>query len=511
MEALAGSLDEIERVRLEERSRSDPVSVAQATEEFARQAAEPNQVQTAVELTLEEARAAALANNLDLQIELVDPAIAQQDLDQERAKFEWVFFGSARHRKTMPEEGVTSSVNSYEVGVEAPLPTGGVLAVGMPFGDTDFDDPGMEGVAAAAVSVSVIQSLLRGAGTRINTHSILVAAYSKDAVDASTKLAAIDILASVDVAYWRLYAARKQLDVSREQYKLAQDQMDHARKRVEAGAAAKIEIVRAEAGIASRLGAVIDTETAVRDRERDLKRIMNREDIPLNSELGILTVTEADPQGLDLDAQTLVAAALENRMDMVRLRFSLAISDIEVEQARNNILPQVDLDYTYGAAGRAAGMQGAFDNILGDASEEHAVGLSARIPLGNRAARAALQRARLTKMQSQLQRDRLAQRIRQDVYDALDSLQRNWRRIVAAERDVAAAYRTYKVEQSQFQLGERTSTDVLQAASQLAVAQLQRISAFAEYEIGQVELARATGTLLGHGRVQLVPITLNGK
>jgi len=511
MGALVESLDEIERVELEERSRSTPVSVEEATEEFARQAAEPNEARTVVELMLEEARAAALANNLDLRIELVDPSIARQTLDQERAKFEWVFFGSAQHRTTMPEEGDASSVNSYDVGVEAPLPTGGVLAVGVPFSDMDFDDPAIEGVADAAVSVTFIQSLLRGAGTRINTNSILVATYSKDATDATTKLAAIDILASVDVAYWRLYAARKQLDVSREQYKLAQDQMDHAQKRVDAGAAAKIEIVRAEAGIASRLGAVIDTETAVRDRERDLKRIMNRADMPLNSEPGLVTVTEPDPQGLDLDAETLVAAALKNRMDMARLRLALAISDIEIEQARDGTLPQVNLDYTYGAAGRAGGVRGALDNVFGNASEEHTVGLSAQIPLGNRAPRAALQRARLTKMQGQLRRDRLAQRIRQDVYDALDSLRRNWRRIVAAERDVAAAYRTYKVEQSQFQLGRRTSTDVLQAASQLAVAQLQRISAFAEYEIGQVVLARATGTLLGRGRVQLVPVTLNGK
>jgi outer membrane protein len=179
--------------------------------------------------------------------------------------------------------------------------------------------------------------------------------------------------------------------------------LDHARRKVEAGSAPKIEIVRAEAGLAGRLEDVINAETSVRDRERELKRILNRDDLPL----------------------------------------------------------------------------------------------------GNRAAQARLRRARLEKVRDQTDRDRLRQSIRQEVYNAVDELRKNWRRILAAEQGVVTAYRDYRVEQSQFQLGKRTSTDVLLSASRLADAQSRRIRAFAEYEIAQVRLARATGTLLGLGRLQI--------
>ena len=60
-------------------------------------------------------------------------------------------------------------------------------------------------------------------------------------------------------------------------------------------------------------------------------------------------------------------------------------------------------------------------------------------------------------------------------------------------------------------MGRRTSTEVLQAASRLAEEQLRRISAFADYEITQVMLARATGTLLGRGQVRLQPVVLESK
>ncbi len=505
LEALAARSGAIERVQLEDQSKSEPVSIERATEELAAKAVEPNAVpHGAVELTLEEARAAALTNNLDLKFHLVGPSIAEQAVDEERAKFEWTFFGSAGYSHSeRDDEGNTVSVQSYETGVAVPLATGGSLRAGLPFSraDTSLDNVG--GVAEAAVSVSYVQSLLRGAGTRINTHSIRIATYQKDITDAYTKLSAIAILGNVDIVYWQLYAARRELDVRREQYKLAEDQLDHARRKVGAGAAAKIEIVRAEAGLAGRLEDVINAETSVRDRERDLKRILNREDLPLSIEIDIIPTSEPDPIGLDLDAEAIVVMALDNRMEMAELEFRLAVDDLDIALARNRTLPDVTFDYRYAATSESGSLGRALGDVGDGSLQDHAVGISAVIPLGNRAAQARYRRARLEKARDRIDQERLRQSIRQEVYDAVDELQQNWRRILAAEQGVVTAYRDYKVEQSQFTLGKSTSTFVLQSASRLADAQSRRIRAFAEYEIAQVRLARATGTLLGRGRLEI--------
>ncbi|MBM4029826.1 MAG: TolC family protein, partial [Planctomycetes bacterium] len=502
--ALQAKTGRIETVQLAKQSQSPPVSIEQATKELARQVTEPNQPRPVANLTLEEVRAAALANNLDLQVQLVNPALAQQTVDVERARFESVFRASASYATAELPGGDSLSSRAYRVGIDTPLQTGGRITAGLPIQEAG-------GVAEAAASVSVVQSLLRGAGTRINTYYIQIAGYQKGAVDALTKLQAISILGNADIAYWRLYAARKQLDVGREQYKLAQNQLRHAHLKVEAGSAPKIEIVYAEAGLSSRLDAVISAETAVRDFERDLKRIMSRPDMPLNSPVEVNTVTDPDPKGLDLDQGALVEAALANRMELAELEFRLAIGDIDLALARNNRLPLLDLEYAYVAGGQAGNVGGAFEDLFRDPLHDHRIGLSATIPLGNRAAEARLRRARLAKVQDEVSRDRQEQRIRQEVYDAVDGLQQNWRRILAAEQGVITAYRNYRVRQSQFQVGRTDSTEVLRAAESLAVEQFRRIRAFAEYEIAQVLLARATGTLLGHGQVQLSPVVLEGK
>ncbi|MBL7184916.1 MAG: TolC family protein [Phycisphaerae bacterium] len=503
---LTTQLDKIDTVRLEEHSRTQPVTVAEATTELIEEITDPNETVAAVELTLEEVRAAALANNLDLKVELVDPAIAQQTLDAERAKFEAVLGASMRHRRASDTDS-SSRRNSYHVGVDQPLVTGGVLSVGLPFGDSHTSNA--DWLSDAAVSVSYIQSLLRGAGTNINTHSIRIAGYQKHGVDAYTKLTAIGILAQADTTYWRLYASQRDLEVRREQYKLAQDQLHHAQRKVASGSAAKIEIVRAEAGLASRFEAVINSETAVQSRERDLRRIMNRDDMPLNSLVHIIPMSEPHPLGLDLDAEELANQAIGNRMDMVAQELYLAAEELEIELAHNATLPDLALDYTYNGAVQSSHIGRALGNLGHASYDDHSIGLSALIPIGNQAAKARVQRARLQQLQGRIDRDRLAQSIRQQVYEAVNDLHRNWRRILAAEQGVEAAYRDYKVEQSQFQLGLRTSTAVLYSAAGLANAQLSKIYAFAEYEIAQVNLARATGTLLGYGQIQLDSVNLD--
>ncbi len=502
--ALAAKTREIESVQLTEQSKSPPVSIEEATKELAKEATEPNQARLMVKLSLPEVRAAALENNLGLKVELVEPSIAQQDVDVERARFESVFRASASYRRAQLQEGGASTLRVFEPSVETPLQTGGTVITSLPVADTD-------GVLEAAASVSVVQSLLRGAGTQVNTYALQIAGYNKGSVDAFTKLQAINILANTDVAYWNLYAARIQLAVNREQYKLAENQVRVARIKVAAGSAAKIEIVRAEAGLSGGLDGVIRAETGVRDLERNLKQIMNRADLPLNSPVDINTVTNPDPKGLDLNEEALVQAALENRMEMASLEFQLAIRDLRIAQAKNSLLPRLDLDYTYTAGGRAGDVGGVFEDLFRDPAHEHRVGLSAAIPLGNRAAEAEYRRARLAKVQTELSRQQLEQEIQQEVYDAVYGLQQSWRLILAAEQGVTRAYRDYRAEQSEFQLGRRTSTDVLLAASQLASAQSRRISAFVGYEITQVQLARATGTLLGRGNVRLQPAVLEGK
>jgi outer membrane protein len=500
--ALQTKLDHIDMVRLEDLSESEPVSVEQATQQLTDQIMDPNTDPNEIELTLQQVRAATLTNNLGLKLELLSPKIAQTGVDEERAKFEAVFYGSTgAGRNEAVGSGTVSRSSDVELGLSKPLPFGGALDVGLPMSDSD--SAGSAGVAQAGASVSYVQSLLRGAGTALNTQSIRIALMQSQIVDASTKARAIYLLANADIAYWRLFAARRDLEVRREQYALALNQYRNAEKKVASGKSPRIEIVRAKAGLAGGLEGVISAENALESQERELRRIMNRPDLPVNARVHIIPKSQPNPLGLDLNEEALIEAALAHRTDMIQIEQELAIDELDLQRARNSTLPDLSLSVGYGVRNQGNSYSHSVSRFRDKGYENVSVGLSAVIPVGNQAAQARLRRTRLYRIQDQTRRAELKQYIQQDVAEAVSNLQRNWRSILAAAQGVEAARRDYEVEESQFQLGMSTSTDVLFASSRLTNAQLGQIRAFAQYEIAQVYLARATGTLLGYGRVSL--------
>jgi outer membrane protein len=478
--------------------RGDLTAVAVEPSVVARAAATRPALAQSINLHIEDVRLAALGNNLDLEVELMNPAIAQQAVDREEAKFAAVFVSSARLTHQDAPDGHGLSQN-YAAGVRIPLRTGGIVNVTVPFAKVDTLNTAYE----SGVEFSIAQPLLRNAGVEVNEYSIRLSNYQKKVVDVETRLEAIRILAAADRAYWSLYAARGELDVQQRQYELALRQLDQARKGVAATKLPRIEITRAESGVASRLQGIIIADTQVRRRERDLRRIMRRPDLPLDSPVALIAVTQPNPVGVDLQPHFLADRAVANRMEMLEMELQLAINASAIDFAKNQALPLFAVEYNYSLLrfGRTAGQSIGFTS--GRNAPQWSLAFTAEIPIGNGAARAELHRAVLERVQRLATREQRALAIRQEVYDAVDQFNQDWQRILAARNEAVLAGRTYRSEHRQFELGVRTSTDVLYAAASLAAAQLNEIDAMVDYEISRVNIAFATGTLLGESHVRL--------
>ena len=88
----------------------------------------------------------------------------------------------------------------------------------------------------------------------------------------------------------------------------------------------------------------------------------------------------------------------------------------------------------------------------------------------------------------------------------MDQIEATWQRVLANRQRTVLAARDLRAEGRQFELGLRTSTDVLDAQTRLGDAQSAEIRSLVDYQIAQVDLAYATGTLLGAARVEWEPI-----
>jgi outer membrane protein TolC len=457
-----------------------------------------------VEISLAEVRQMALHNNLDLSVQLLSPTISRTVLSEEEARFESVFTANIDYSTTdAPTASQLNSSSSKDLritpGLQIPLITGGTIDVSVPADrfETNSQFSTLNPSYSSDVSASISQPLLRGAGLATNTARIVIAGYDYRISQAETKLEVIRVLAAAERAYWRLYAAQKDLEVRRKEYDLADAQLARARRQVAAGAAAEVEIIRAESGVADTLETIITAENALRDRERELKRIINQPGLEMGSPVLLTPATLPRPVPYKLDSGELIKVALDERMEMLEQELRIAQDTVDVSVARNGTLPLVTLDYTYNVNGLGPSWDQSFNMVADKDFEDHRIGVRMEVPIGNGAARARLRRALASRLQSLNTRDQRRLTIQQEVFNAIDQLDANWQRILAAQKRVILAARVLDAEVRQFEQQLRTSTDVLDAQTNLANAQSAEIAAVTEYQIAQVDLAFATGMLLG--------------
>lgn len=464
------------------------------------------------ELTLEECRASALQRNLDLQVALVDPEIARTSVDEEEAAWESLLGVSYRHADldsavASDLSSATQQFDSFTPTVTIPNRLGGNVTVGLPITRNENDNPftTLNPAYTTDFEISLTQQLLRGAGRRSNTHALRVASYNNQISEALTKLEVIRQLAAVDRAYWRLFAARQQLEVAQRQFELAQAQLETAERGVNVGRLAEIEIVRSRAGVAERLEAIIVAQNNVLATQRELKRIINMEGLEQGTSIMVLPASPPDPVLYELDGEALAAAAMDQRMEMLELELRLAQDASQIDFAKNQSLPLVTLDYVYRVNGLGDSINSSSRVMRDNNFEDWELGLRAEVPIGNEAAKARVRRAILTRLQRLATREARRAAITQEVLDAVDTINAGWQRIMAARQSVLLNQRALEAEQRAFGVGNSTSTDVLDAATRLADAQLAEIQAVVEYQVAQVDLAFATGTLLGASRVRWDP------
>lgn len=482
-----------------------------------------------VELTLANIRALALENNLDLKIAEIDPKIAATQVSEEEAKFDDLIFAKAKYgSKNMPSQNLDvvkftptsesgllknevdkltaipqlTQVLDMEAGIVIPLRTGAKVTLSSPFDEKKQ----FKGVPSAqyqnALRFSVSQPLLRDGGIDTNVAGIRIAKYEQQIIDVKTRLQSIRVLASIERAYWSIYMAWGELDVRRQQYENASDNLAMVKKRVANGLTAAIEINRAEIGVAERRESLITSNTTLKIRQRQLKLLLNDTNLNVDSQILIVPKTSPTLLHFEFDKNELVQKALTGRLELLELELKLAADLTKIDYLKNQTLPLFMLDYNYGSLGRdTQSLDSAFTQTFEGNYSDWSVGMRMEIPLSNELRKSKLERAvqeRIQRLSTQQLRELTVKR---EIYDALDTTEQNWQRILAARQNVILAGLNYDAELKQFREGLRTMTEVLETLTRLGDAQLREVRAISDYQVSLVDLAFATGTLLGHNHV----------
>jgi outer membrane protein TolC len=183
------------------------------------------------------------------------------------------------------------------------------------------------------------------------------------------------------------------------------------------------------------------------------------------------------------------------------------------------LLPSVALVGFYGGAGLGGqlnplfqgenssnvpgGFNGAVVNAFNNSSPDYFVGVNLSIPIRNRVAKADQYRSELEYRQAELRREQLRKQIRIEVRNAQYALQQSGARVQSAKKARDLAQKTFDITRQEHELGAGSSFQTLTAQRDLALAQLDFVTALTTYQKAQVELVRATGTTLEHNDIHI--------
>jgi len=369
-----------------------------------------------------------------------------------------------------------------------------------------------------AVGVEVRQPLLRGRAVDSARRNIRVASADRDRSEAQLRLDVTDTVALVERAYWILVALREAVAVRQDAVRLAQEQLEQTRARIETGLSPETELAQPRAELERRRGDLFATLEAVSRAENNLKvLILSDSDADLWSS-ALVPVEQAVVEGVQVDVAASIEQALAARPELTAAEAFVDSRGIEREFARNQVQPSLDAVVSYDRYGLAGSLNpagatlpglptmvppdlegglGRSYGVLGDGGLDDArVGLVFTIPIRNRTAKSAEVIARSAERQATAQLERTRKIVRAEVLDAAAAVDTTFQRVEAARAAVDAAVIQLEAEQDRFDAGLSTNFLVLTRQNDLEGRRIDEISARTDYLVARTEMARATGTLL---------------
>jgi outer membrane protein TolC len=386
----------------------------------------------------------------------------------------------------------------------------------------------------SSIDLNFSQPLLQGFGFAMNNRTIRVAKNNLRATDYVFQQQLINTVANVVQLYWNLVSSNQQVEVQKRAVDVSQKLYDDNQKQVDIGTLAPIEIVRAEAQLATSQQALVAAQSLALQYETVLKSAVSRNGL---ADLAIMDahVVTTDPIRIpEVEAiqpiQDLVSKALDNRPDLAQSRVQIDNAEIALTGTKNALLPLLSAvgdmrsNALIGAQNGVIGpvspttglvqtppladpfFLGGYGGVLGQLFARnfptYSVGLNLNIPLRNRAAQANVATASLNLRQNQLQVQRQINQIRVDVQNALIGINQARAQYQAAVKGRVLQEQTLDADQKKLALGATTVYQVIQDQRDLTTAAAAEVAALATYASAEIQLAIATGTTLSRYNVE---------
>jgi outer membrane protein TolC len=380
-------------------------------------------------------------------------------------------------------------------------------------------------VLSSAFRFSFQQELLAGFGLGPNLRYLRIANNNKKISDIAFKDQVVATVTQIENIYWDLVNAYQQAQVNEQSVAFAQQALDNAKKQLQLESIPAMDVTRAEAEVSRRDQDLTVAKTSLQLQELLMKNALTKSlDDPLLQSIPVVPTDTLQPNQAPQtsDVQDLIKDSLQDRPELKETDIDLINREISRQSAKNALLPTLSLVGFYGGSGLGGPLNpifnipgqtnvstvptdyyGALQNTFNNTAPDYYIGVNLAIPIRNRVAKADQYRSELEYRQAQLRREQLRKQIRIEVQNAHYALEQTAARVDAARQARDLAQKTFEIMQQEQTLGAGSTFQTLTAQRDLALAELDLVTAMTIFEKAKVELDRATGSTLEHNGIQI--------
>jgi outer membrane protein len=371
---------------------------------------------------------------------------------------------------------------------------------------------------SSSLSFQFTQPLLRNGWLFANQAPLVIARRNLEQSQANFAAEVSNNILQAVGQYWSVVEARGNLDVARSSMDAAEATYKRDKRALELGALPPLDIYRSESQVASRRVQVIQSEYALKQAEDALRMTVGADQDPNIQALDVELTEAPEPAGdlRAIDTATALQQALTKRPELDAAHAALANDETSIHLAHNHLLPELDLTAQYASNG-VGGTQfsstgskmtsSSLNQLSGFNYPTYYAQLSLSLPLKNRAAKAALGSALVSRHSDLYNERQLREQVELDVSNAVHQLEQAKLSIAAGKEALDLAKKTMAAEQRKYDLGSETIFFVLEAQTELASAQLGLLQAEVNYQLAVASLDHATGELLEPYHVQIADLT----
>ena len=486
--------------------------------------ADPEPAERREPLTLADAALRALQHNLDISISRHTKESRLADIVIEQAKFDPTFsINSQYNRAASPLNrpvfgGTNQALNtittfdqrSHSVTVDATqsLITGGNVNLNYSPSRTNVNQDVARGFLfnpswTGGLGFTLSQPLLRNAGIDVNKTFIKVAQNNAEVEQHVFRDRVLTVIASVEQTYWEVVFANENLKVAQAALKAAEELLATNRAKVKAGIMSIVDVLQAEAAVASRIEQVLVAERTIRDHGDQLRRLLNpgEEDLRQDS---LIIPTDAPVTVLEpISLQETIDIAIEQRPEIIQAKKNAESGDLNQRFARNQLLPTLSFQGTVGLAGLGQDYGDSFSKQFSGDFYNYGAGLVLSYPLGNRSAINTYNKRQLEARNAEAALASVRQQVIVGVREAVRRVQTDFKRIETTRSARIMAEKQLQAEQERLKVGMSTTRFVLDFQRDLATARGNELRATVDYNKSLSNLARHKATTLDRYNLQL--------